>query len=389
MARGSTATALMGLMIVSSLMLFSQLHQMITIDQRQTLVTSFVQDSRVPHESRTVQAIAGNIQADEYNGPARSYSVWNGDKSDFSCVPEHNSGQPAGNLFIGPPKTASSTTGGIMLRISRNLHRRAHNNQVDASACNVTQTHYAYPASMYGYRNRNKQKSFLWSFLRDPTSRFVSEFFHFQVSREGVQPTDTNFQRYLQYSNQNHLYLYSLHTRSANHMRNITKAVEEILNEYNFIGITERMHESLVVLKLLFGLELNDILYLKSTKRSGGFDDGIYNNSCTYIVKSFVSSGMKQFFTSNQVWKDRTKGDIMLYQAANKSLDMTIDALGRHVVEKELQDFEQAMKVAQDACRDVKLPCTDVGEIRRKHDCLFWDLACGYECLENLDTSNQ
>lgn len=351
---------------------------MIPIDQRKITVANVVQDSHFPHHSRVLA------------GPARAYPVWNGDKSNFSCVPGRCSGQPVGNLFIGPPKAASTTIGGIMLRISRNLYRRAHNNQVNVTACNVTQIHYYYPAPMYGYRNRDKQKSFLWSFLRDPKSRFISEFFHFAVSRQGIQPTDVNFQRYLQSSNQNNLYLYSLHTHSGNHMMNISRAVEEILHEYNFIGITERMHESLVVLKLLFGLEMNDILYLKSTKQSGGFDDGIYNNSCTYIVKSFVSSGMQDFFASDQVWKYRTEGDIMLYQAANRSLDMTIDALGKDVVDKELQEFERAMKVAQDTCRHIKLPCSDGGLRReRKHDCLFWDLACGYECLENLDTSNR
>lgn len=375
-----TIVFLVGVALGSSLVLTIKLHQYIQpIHQRKITAIQFVQDSRVPKRTHPI-----DVSASTFKGPARAYPVWNYDTSHFSCVPGRTSGRPEGNLFIGPPKAASSTTGGIMLRISRNLYKRAHDNQVNATACNVTQIHYPYPAWMYGYRNRDKTKSFLWSFLRDPTSRFTSEFFHFQVSRKGIQPTDANFQRYLQESNQNNLYIFSLHTHAGKHMMNITRAVEQILYEYNFIGITERMDESLVVLKLLFGLEMNDILYLKSTKQSGGFDDGIYNNSCTYIVKSFVSTGMKEFFDTNHVWKERTRGDILLYQAANKSLDMTIDSLGRRVVEKELQEFERAMKMAQETCRNVKLPCTDGGSRQQKHDCLYWDLACGYECLENL-----
>jgi len=381
----TSLAVLLGMAIGSSLTLIVQFPTVAIIDQRKTLtVANFVQDT---HSAHRVQA---PVDYSEFHGPARAYTVWKHGKSAFTCVPERPGYKPVGNLFIGPPKAASSTTGGIMLRISRNIYRRAHDNQVNETECKVTQIIYPYPASMYGYRNRDKQKSFLWSFLREPTSRFVSEFFHFGVSRKGLQPTDANFRWYLKAgSNQNNLYIYNLHPRSKNHMLNATKAVEEILDEYNFIGITERMHESLVVLKLLLGLEMNDILYVKSSKKSGGFDDGVYNNSCIYIVKSFVSPGMQEFFASDQVWKDRSRGDIMLYRAANKSLDMTIDALGRDVVEQELQEYERAMQVAQETCQDVKLPCTPGGKRRRTHDCLYWDLACGYKCLENLETSTE
>lgn len=325
----------------------------------------------------------------EFHGPARAYPVWDHDKSEFSCVQERTVGRPVGNLFIGPPKVASSTIGGVMLRISRNIYRRTHDNHVNETDCNVTQVHYPNPAWYYRYGDRDKQKSFLWSFLREPTSRFVSEFFHFEVSRGRKQPSDANFQQYLKTdSMQNNIYIYTLHPHGGNHMKNATKAVDEILNEYNFIGITERASESLVVLKLLLGLEMNDILYIKSAKGSGGFDDGIYNNTCVYIFRSFISPGMQQFFASDQVWKDRTRGDVMLYRAANKSLDMTIDALGRDLVEKELQEFERALQVAQDTCQNVKFPCTEGGMRRREHDCLYWDLACGYKCLESLDTKS-
>jgi hypothetical protein len=97
---------------------------------------------------------------------------------------------------------------------------------------------------------------------------------------------------------------------------------------------------------------------------------------------------MKEFFATNHLWKEYTRGDLMLYQAANKSLDLTIEALGRDLVERELQDYERAMRAAQEICQNVKLPCSPGGLRRKKHDCLYWDLACGYECLESLATSS-
>ena len=80
------------------------------------------------------------------------------------------------------------------------------------------------------------------------------------------------------------------------------------------------------------------------------------------------------------------KGDNMLYQAAYKSLDLTIDALGRDLVNNEVLQFRQALKVAQETCTDVKFPCTPGGIKRRKNDCLFSDQGCGYKCLESLAT---
>lgn len=327
-----------------------------------------------------------NTKFESYDGPARAFPIWPHSKKYFTCAP--NRSNPIGNLFVGPPKAASSTVGGIMLRISRNVHNRIHHNndlgRMSAS-CKIKEHHYMYPAVKRNFRERNPKKSFMWSFLREPTSRFVSEFFHFQVSRKKVEPTDEAFQEYCRkYSYAN--YIQVLHPEPGNQLVNKSAAVAHIIQEYDFIGITERMDESLVVLKLLLGLEMNDILYLKSAKGKGGFDDGGFENTCVYIMPSFVSPGMRDFFDNNRTWKLLIKGDNMVYQAAYKSLDLTIDALGRDLVAQELEKFHQAMKVAQKTCTNVTYPCSPGGVKYHapNNDCLFSDLACGYKCLESL-----
>jgi hypothetical protein len=240
-----------------------------------------------------------------------------------------------------------------------------------------------YPASKFGYDKRDLTKSFLWSIIREPTKRFVSEFFHFKVSRQKVEPTDANMQEYMRkftYAN----YIQLLHPEAGQPGYNLTLSVEQIIREYDFIGVVERLDESLVVLKLLLGLEMNDILYLKAAKENGGFDDGGYNNTCVYIAPSFVTPGMKQWFETNRTYKQMMRGDNMVYQATYKSLDLTIDALGRNVVEQELHDFHLAMKVAQETCTNITYPCSSGGVKTYPNDCIFSDLACGYKCLEKL-----
>jgi hypothetical protein len=69
------------------------------------------------------------------------------------------------------------------------------------------------------------------------------------------------------------------------------RVANEIMRQYDFIAVTERMDESLVAMSMLLHLPLADILYLKA-KSSGGFDDGGHG-FCVVIQKSFVSDGMK------------------------------------------------------------------------------------------------
>ena len=182
---------------------------------------------------------------------------------------------------------------------------------------------------------------------------------------------------------------YFLFDMSMNRFNRTTSNKElfarEIMEDYDFIGVTERMDESLVVMKILLDLDLNDVLYL-SAKGSGGYDDGAYKGQCHYILKSYVSPGMKKFFDS-EVWQKRIDGDQMLFNSANKSLDLTIDALGRDYVMEQLEEFKKMKKEAVEFCRpdDLIFPCTQDGSLHRfNHTCLWWDSGCGYRCLDHM-----
>jgi hypothetical protein len=59
----------------------------------------------------------------------------------------------------------------------------------------------------------------------------------------------------------------------------LLQLVMEIIDQFDFIALVERMDESLVVMKLLFGLEDKDMIVL-SAKSSGGYDDGKLADKC-------------------------------------------------------------------------------------------------------------
>jgi hypothetical protein len=321
----------------------------------------------------------------------RAFAKWSND-TDFPCFPPDDKWwhplvlrSPAheGLLFVKEMKTGSSTMAGVTIRIARNVGRRLFGKKF--RLCKLRFDHTS--ASKLDYGNRNKKKSFLFTVIREPTSRAISQFFHFHVSREKVEPSDANFQHtLLKYPYLDHYYLRDLSMkRFIPRINDTITVVNDILSEYNFIGITERLDESLVALQMILGLETNDLLYLKA-KGNGGYDDAAtQNRTCTYIVPSFLSPGMKDFFAS-QEWNNRIAGDTLLYNAADASLDLTINQLGREEFNTKLQSFRETLALAEKTCTNVRFPCSESGQINNRTDCLWLDSGCGVHCLDKIQT---
>jgi hypothetical protein len=167
-----------------------------------------------------------------------------------------------------------------------------------------------------------------------------------------------------------------------------TKHANQILQHYNFIGMTERIDESFVVLSMLLNLSLSDILVL-SAKRNGGYDDGGFEGTCFKIEPSFVSPGMQRYFASKS-WMNLTRPEVAFFQAVNRSLDLTIDSLGRQTVQDQVAQYREARALANEQCHPdiINWPCTKDG-VRREEkevDCYFRDLACGMSCLDQVAT---
>lgn len=240
------------------------------------------------------------------------------------------------------------------------------------------------PARILRYGERDKKKSFLISLLRNPTKRAMSQFFHFRVSEEGTQPTDARFQSYLHNGTRRlsnyyvrDLAMHPLH--GLQELNNYDTLVQDIIDEYDFIAITERMDESLVVLKMLLDLDYGDILYM-SAKSAGSFTaaGGGPNQKarCIYIVPSFTTPGMKEFFASNY-WKRYIAADLALYQAANASLSKTIESLGRDEFEQQLATFQRVKELAQQTCMTRTIyRCDATGRYvgAKNSTCLLWDV---------------
>jgi hypothetical protein len=304
-----------------------------------------------------------------------------------------------GFLFLKACKTGSSTSAGVNLRMARNVARRQQQQDGKDNNYEICRSRFDHAFASDRYATRKVDDSFLWSVIRSPTKRFVSQFFHFMVSRRKLEPSDKNFIKFIRVSakkSQRNIvhdyYLGALSTipyrpgKSTNTSQKVETA-NRILNDYDFIGITERMDESFVALSMLNGLALADVIYLKA-KGHGGYDDagGRKEEICTYIWPSFVSEGMQAFFQTEE-WKEIIHWDSALYKAANRSLDLTIDQLGRPEFEQQLAKYQHAKEIVHDRCLPgTVFPCSAGGELNRETDCLWKDSGCGMRCMDQVST---
>ena len=170
-------------------------------------------------------------------------------------------------IYIKVPKTGSSTLSGINLRISIENY---NGEKVHPFKERCSELHQHYRAASVEINKRERDSTYLWTFIRDPTSQFRSAFFHFRVSRNGDEPTLQKLREYAvsQYTKRDYPQMSfvlpdepKINKTRGSLIGNATEMVEDILNKYDFIGVNERFDESLVVMRLLLGLNAGNIFF--------------------------------------------------------------------------------------------------------------------------------
>ena len=314
---------------------------------------------------------SSSLSISQHDGPSRTYPA-----KKFPCIKGSPRLRKEGIIYKILPWTDEDIVASAVMKMSK-MHLDKNNR---------CQAHLDKRENAHEYAQQHGGHTFLFTFLREPTGRAIEEFFAQDVSRDKVDPTDQNFRLMLETPSRKHqdMYIRSLNFKEHTHEReNKHQVVNQILFGYDFIGITERMDESLVVMKILLGLETSDILYLPDP---GPFKPWYINAtsiSCSFRgITPFVSKNMTKFIQSES-WQKKVRADTLLFQAANRSLDLTIYALGKDRVHDELREFYKAIEAAQKNCSTM-FPCTASGVFLPQNDCLQQDLGCGLNCLDLL-----
>jgi hypothetical protein len=194
--------------------------------------------------------------------------------------------------------------------------------------------------------------------LRDPVKRCVSNFYDFTVRRNNESPDPKRFLQYAQAECNNRLHSY--------YDMNYLPSRESI----DFLGVTERMEETLLVLGHILGLGLGDLLF-KATKVVSRENGGIGYSGAVESTEEVT-----KYFASARFRKSNDK-DYQLLERANAELDRRIDAIGRDLFEKQLKALRKYQEDSQNMCKDVEIPC------------MYKDNGCAYECLNYFSNKNR
>jgi hypothetical protein len=211
------------------------------------------------------------------------------------------------------------------------------------------------------------------TFVRDPIERALSQYFHEQVSRRGK-------------STSSRAIIMMFRQLSGNEMLNYIRRGSNldpgaIIGEYDFVGVSERMLESMVVLKHVLQLpSLCDILFTSAKNSSGPAHRDDKGAVFVPRVPLARQPTEVQEFVSSSTFRDTMLPDARLYAAANATLDRRIRDIGADAFSGDLSSFQDLLGTAQAKCGGrggVSLTSEDAA-------CYWNDNGCGYPCLDTM-----
>lgn len=254
-------------------------------------------------------------------------------------------------VYIKIPKTAGSTVAGIVRRISArhglavyapppgvfDVTRREATAFVEAARKEATArvafcNHGKYEPWMSDLAGPSAS---LWTVVRDPADRVLSHrhFFSGQDSEPNVQHE---------------------HVRLALPSGNSSSRTWDA---FAWVGVTDRLDESLVVLQMTLNLSLADVLHVSAKVAIG-----------RPPASSYPADELQSL--RDREWKDRD-----LYRAAVQRLDADIASLRAKSFGVRLRCYRQAQALVQAKCR---------GDAAARRDCYWNDNGCAQACVDQV-----
>jgi len=354
-----------------------------------------------------------------------SWCIRNGGSNDFDSNNNDNAfvdsdGRYRGLVLVKVPKAASSTSAGVAIRIGRRhncdavqwMHRMAY----EYGGGNDSNSSSSSSAGKYEI-TRDRDSRFVLTTVRDPGARAVSSIFFHTISRQAADPTDEVLLRELRHNTDDHYgtrsdgqggfqlrytsfqaispgsFWSARYPTSVVDPERLSETVRQAVQSYDFVIVPERMEESLVAMAIVMGIDVGDVL-VTSSKVAGGSRYHLVKPAneritCLPIARSFTSSGVASYLASDE-WRAANYGDYLLYEAANQSLDRTINRIGHQRFNAALAEYRRLKAMEEQKCAlDVVFPCSNDGKPQPKlarESCYLrnYDFGCGYKCIDQM-----
>ena len=101
-----------------------------------------------------------------------------------------------------------------------------------------------------------------------------------------------------------------------------------------------------------------------------------------------LNPAIADFFEQQRSNPNAINWDYLLYDAAQLSLNRTIDRIGQNVVEQRVKLLQTLQAAAEEACQAKAIfPCSHEGVPQHEQsekDCFFQDSGCGHRCVDKV-----
>lgn len=216
-------------------------------DMNRTRQRSMQKGSRHPSLRRTTEQY---IHEREPDRPSQVAATWKSGR--------HHIGS-SNLIFLKIPKTGSSTMSGVARRIASHHGLSGYEDSSWITREPGVWANHANFRHVYrGMQQTLKLPAFVFTNVREPAARCLSNFYHVEVSINGVPDSAESKIKFLN-SSQCISFQYNYMRREQRKM-----SVKDVLASYDFVGVLEQAEESMVVLADILNVSLTDVLFISA-----------------------------------------------------------------------------------------------------------------------------
>ena len=281
-------------------------------------------------------------------------------------------------IFIKIPKCSSSTAAGVARRVaSRHGHvgfASQHNGgyrKGTTTSPAVYANHESLVKFMHEFQHGGTAgtwRAFLWTVVREPLPRSVSQFFHFEVTRHEKDSDATVIARVRRYlKSEKNVLWWNVRTDGASAPR--PGDVDELLDAYDLVGTTELFDETMVLLATRLGVPLGDVLSVSAKNSSvAGARDPKTGDAVVHADASQIARVRE--WAEKTGFEARVAADYALWRNASARVRRDVRPL-----ERELAEYRRLMRAVAD-------PCAADPRNFEEDRCLWRDNGCAQPCID-------
>lgn len=328
-------------------------------DMNRTRQRSMQKGSRHPSLRRTTEQY---IHEREPDRPSQVAATWKSGR--------HHIGS-SNLIFLKIPKTGSSTMSGVARRIASHHGLSGYEDSSWITREPGVWANHANFRHVYrGMQQTLKLPAFVFTNVREPAARCLSNFYHVEVSINGVPDSAESKIKFLN-SSQCISFQYNYMRREQRKM-----SVKDVLASYDFVGVLEQAEESMVVLADILNVSLTDVLFisakLSDQQSTWTTKPGEKQNHTAVPHRPLAQepAAVREYVTNE--FRKMNPLDYDLYDTVRSRLNQQM------LTHKFLQE---RVIVYKDMHREVKERCANTPDTKR--DCYWNDNGCGIACIDN------